>query len=274
MTDIGLESVLRRDRLLTGLALAVVVAIAWAYFLWFASLMGPPEAPGMDMRMPMDMPGMDTMASPALAPWAVVDVAFVATMWIAMMIGMMTPSVAPMILLYARVGRKAEADGNPIASSAWFAGGYLAAWVGFALLATGAQVALEQAALLNPMTATTSRVLGGIVLIVAGVYQWTPLKDACLGQCRAPLAFIQQHGGFRRDIAGSLSLGFRHGLYCVGCCWALMALLFVGGVMNPLWIAGIVALVLVEKLVPVARWIPRVAGVALVAAGVWVIATP
>ncbi len=119
---------------------------------------------------------------------------------------------------------------------------------------------------------TTNRYLGGGILVAAGIYQFTPLKNACLGQCRAPLTFIQQHGGFRRDAAGSLQLGFTHGLYCIGCCWALMVLLFVGGVMNPVWIAGIVALVLVEKLVPAARWVPQLAGLALLVAGIWVIA--
>jgi predicted metal-binding membrane protein len=119
-----------------------------------------------------------------------------------------------------------------------------------------------------------SRLVGGIILVVAGLYQWTPLKDACLGQCRAPLDFIQQHGGFQRKAAGSLRLGIQHGLYCIGCCWALMALLFVGGVMNPLWIAGIVVLVLIEKLAPGARWVPRAAGVALVLSGIWLLATP
>ena len=191
-----------------------------------------------------------------------------------MMIGMMTPSAAPMILLYARVGRSASAQGKPFASAAWFAGGYLLAWSVFAVAATGAQWLLEQALLIGPMMGPATRVVGGIILIVAGLYQWTRLKDTCLAQCRAPLDFIQQHGGFQRTAAGSLRLGIQHGLYCIGCCWALMALLFVGGVMNPLWIAGIIALVLVEKLVPAARWLPRTAGIVLVAAGVWFLVTP
>src|SRR5262249_7023612 len=102
-------------------------------------------------------------------------------------------------------------------------------------------------------------------------YQWTSLKDACLKQCRAPLAFIQEHGGFPRTIPGSLNLGFRHGLYCIGCCWVLMALLFAGGVMNLVWIAAIAALVLVEKAVPFGRALGRIAGVVLFGAGVWMI---
>jgi predicted metal-binding membrane protein len=294
MSDIGLESVLRRDRLVTAVALAVIVILAWAYVIWFASSMSmpmPPAAPAastdtgmsmdMDMPMKMDMPGMDmgtpspdVVGTPAIAPWSVPEFAFVASMWIAMMVGMMTPSAAPMILLYARVGRSAAAQGKPFASAAWFAGGYLLVWAIFAVAATGAQWLLEQALLISPMMGPASRLVGGIILVVAGLYQLTPLKDACLGQCRAPLSFIQQHGGFQRTAAGSLRLGVQHGLYCIGCCWALMALLFVGGVMNPLWIAGIVVLVLVEKLVPAARWVPRAAGVALALSGIWLLATP
>jgi predicted metal-binding membrane protein len=114
-------------------------------------------------------------------------------------------------------------------------------------------------------------VLGGIVLIVAGVYQWTPLKDVCLVQCQTPLQFLMRHGGFRSDVQDCLLLGLRHGGYCVGCCWVLMALLFVGGVMNVLWIALLALLVLLEKLAPIGRWIARAAGGACVAAGAWML---
>jgi predicted metal-binding membrane protein len=182
---------------------------------------------------------------------------------------MMTPSAAPMILIYAGVGRQASAQGKPFATTGWFVAGYLLTWTAFALVATAAQFVLEQAALLDQTTASASRVFGGIVLIAAGVYEWTPLKDACLTQCRSPLMFIQQHGGFRRDPLGAVLLGLRHGAYCVGCCWMLMALLFVGGVMNVLWIAAISALVLVEKTLPAGRLFARTAGVALIATGVW-----
>jgi predicted metal-binding membrane protein len=116
--------------------------------------------------------------------------------------------------------------------------------------------------------ASASNTLGAVVLIAAGVYQWTPLKDACLAQCRTPLGFLMRHGGFRGDVAGCLGLGLRHGAYCVGCCWVLMALLLVVGVMNVLWIALLALLVLLEKLTPRGRWIARAAGVACVVAGV------
>src|SRR6202043_620285 len=138
--------------------------------------------------------------------------------------------------------------------------GYLLCWTGFALLATCAQWVLERTALLAPATARASGTLGGLVLLTAGLYQITPLKTACLSQCQSPLFFIHGHGGFRPERSGSFRLGLRHGAYCVGCCWALMALLFVGGVMNVLWIVGLTALVLLEKLSPPGRILPVLVG--------------
>jgi predicted metal-binding membrane protein len=144
-------------------------------------------------------------------------------------------------------------------------------WFGFAFAATGAQWALERAALLTPMMASTSKVVGGVLLIMAGLYQWSPLKDTCLASCRAPLLFIQRYGGFRRNGLGALEIGLRHGAYCVGCCWALMTLLFVGGVMNVLWIAAIAALVLAEKVAAGERLVSRAAGTGLILGGVWLL---
>jgi predicted metal-binding membrane protein len=184
---------------------------------------------------------------------------------------MMTPSAMPMILLYARVGRQAAGTGKPLAATGWFAGGYLLIWIAFALAATSAQWALQRAGLLTPTMEGASNVFGGLVMIVAGLYQWTPLKDTCLQQCQAPWLFIQRHGGFRGGARGSLALGARHGLFCAGCCWALMALLFVGGVMNVLWIAAITILVLAEKIIPAGRLISRIAGVAFLVWGAWLL---
>jgi predicted metal-binding membrane protein len=192
-------------------------------------------------------------------------------MWAVMMVGMMAPSAAPMILIYARVGRKAKGDGKPLAATGWFAAGYFLAWTGFSLAATLAQWAVERAALLDSQMASASNLFGGIVLIAAGIYQWTPIKDVCLAQCQSPLAFLMRLGGFRGDAAGGLELGLRHGAYCVGCCWVLMALLFVVGVMNVLWIALLALLVLLEKLTPFGRWIARAAGVGFVAGGIYLL---
>lgn len=264
MSGSALEIALKRDRVVVMTALAALVALAWAYVLWIAD-MGGMDMP--DMRMLRA--GAKILMMPAEAPWSGLEFIVVFVMWTVMMIGMMLPSAAPMLLIYARVGRQALEQQASFAATGWFAFGYLLAWTSFALIVTLAQWGLDRAALLTPQMEFAGPAIGGAVLIAAGLYQWTPLKDVCLAQCQSPLAFIQRNGGFRRDVAGAVTMGLRHGAYCVGCCWSLMALLFVAGVMNVLWIAAIAVLVLAEKVVPGGRWLARVAGVGLVAAGVW-----
>jgi predicted metal-binding membrane protein len=253
-----IEALLKRDRVIVLGALLALTALAWSYLRWLDANMQA----SMASTMP-DMPGM-TMA-PAIRPWTVTELYVAFAMWAVMMVGMMTPSAAPMALIYARVGRQAAAQGKPLAPTLWFVVGYLLAWCGFALFATLAQGALLQLRLITPLLASGSDVFGGFVLLAAGLYQWTPFRDACLAQCRAPAAFIQRHGGFRRSRPASLGLGFRHGLYCIGCCWALMALLFVVGVMNLLWIAALSIWVLLEKIVPQSRLMSRALGFVLIA---------
>lgn len=248
MTAVALEMVLKRDRTVVAAALFVLTALAWAYVLWLST-----------------MPGIYIAAG--ASPWRLADLFFTFAMWSVMMIGMMTPSAAPMILLYARVGRQARDDGEHFAATGWFAGGYLAAWIGFAVLATVTECALSEARLLTPVLSSASQPLTGLLLVSAGIYEIMPLKYACLSKCQAPLAFIQHHGGFRSEPVAAFRIGLQHGLYCVGCCWALMALLFVGGVMNVLWIAALSILVLSEKLLPAGRLVPRLAGLVLIAAG-------
>jgi predicted metal-binding membrane protein len=266
MAEATLETVLRRDRMVVVAALGVVVALAWSYVLWLAADM---NMGGMDMSGFRMIPaGMGIMAA-TLAPWSGMEFGFVFAMWAVMMVGMMTPSAAPMILSYARIGRQAKIADKPFAATGWFATGYLFAWVGFALIATVVQWRFDRTALLSSMMASASNKLNGIVLILAGIYQWTWLKSACLEKCRSPLLFIQQYGGFRRDITGCLLLGLRHGAYCLGCCWLLMALLFVGGVMNVLWIMLLELLILLEKLFPFERWFPQAIGVTLLTNGLW-----
>jgi predicted metal-binding membrane protein len=264
MTDSALEAVLRRDRLLVASALAVTVALAWAYVLWLAADM---DMGGMDMTGFRMIPAGIGIMLPANEPWRAIEFAYVFVMWAVMMVGMMTPSAAPMILMYARVGRQGRIAGKPLVATGWFAAGYFLIWIGFSLAATLVQWMIERAALLDSRMTSASDVLGGIVLIAAGVYQWSPLKDVCLAQCQSPIGFLMRYGGFRGDLPGCLLMGLRHGAYCIGCCWALMALLFVGGVMNVLWIALLSLLVLLEKLAPFGQWIARAAGVACVAAG-------
>ena len=264
MTESTLEAVLRRDRLVVAGAVALIAALAWGYVLWLAADM---DMGGMDMTGLRMIPAGVGLMAPANASWSLIEFVFVFAMWAVMMVGMMAPSAAPMILMYARVGRHAKVEGKALAATGWFASGYFLAWIGFSLAATLVQWLVERAALLDPRMATASSAFGGIVLIAAGVYQWTPLKDVCLAQCQTPLQFLMRHGGFRGDVQGCLMLGIRHGGYCVGCCWALMALLFVAGVMNVLWIALLTLLILLEKLIPSGRWVARAAGVACVVAG-------
>jgi predicted metal-binding membrane protein len=255
MTDTTLETVLRRDRLVVAGALAMIAALAWGYVLWLAADM---DMGGMDMSGFRMIPAGTGIMAPANAPWRPIEFAFVFVMWAVMMVGMMAPSAAPIILIYARLGRQAKAAGKPFAATGWFADGYFLAWIGFS-------------ALLDSRMATASNLLGGIVLIAAGIYQWTPLKDVCLAQCQTPLQFLMHHGGFRGDVSSCVLLGLRHGAYCVGCCWVLMALLFVGGVMNVLWIALLALLILLEKITPFGRWVARAAGAGCAAAGAWMV---
>ncbi|HLX17578.1 MAG TPA: DUF2182 domain-containing protein [Bradyrhizobium sp.] len=269
MSSQAIELVLRRDRVVMVAALVAITGLAWAYVLWLANDMA---MGGMDMTGFRMIPAGMGLMMPALVPWQPTEFIFVFVMWVAMMIGMMTPSAAPMVLLYARVGRQAAMQGKPFANSNWFFGGYLLAWVAFALVATLAQWGVQRASLLTPTMESASAIFGSALLIAAGLYQWTPLKHACLRQCQAPLQFIQRHGGFRRDAKGSLGLGIRHGAYCVGCCWALMALLFVGGVMNLMWIAALTIFVLLERVIPAGHMIARVAGGVLIAGGGWLLA--
>ncbi len=268
MRELVLEALFRRDRAIIIAALSVLTVLAWVDLVWLADDMA---MGGMDMTGFRMIPAGQGLMMPASEPWKPIEFGYVFAMWAVMMIGMMTPSVTPMILIYARVGRQAGMDGKPFAATAWFAGGYLLAWIAFSLAATSAQWTLERASLLTPMMASASNILGGVVLIIAGLYQWTPLKEACLSHCQAPLAFMLRHGGFRGDPAGALTLGLRHGIYCIGCCWALMALLFVAGVMNLFWIAALAILVLLEKVIPSGRIIARLAGLAFMAGGGWML---
>jgi predicted metal-binding membrane protein len=261
-------AVLQRDRILVGLALILLTALAWSYMLWLSA--------GMDMGS-MDMSGFRVIPSVtglmilAHTPWQVMEFTLVFVMWTVMMVGMMTPSAAPTILMYARVGGQTGAQGTPLAATVWFVVGYFLAWAAFSLLATLVQWVLERTALLDAAMASTSNVLGALVFVAAGSYQWTRLKDVCLTQCQTPFAFLMLRGGFRRDAPGALMLGLRHGAYCVGCCWALMALLLVGGVMNVLWIVLLALLILLEKVILLGRLIAPAAGTVLIAAGAWLL---
>ena len=201
-------------------------------------------------------------------PWGVADVFFTFAMWAVMMVGMMTGSAAPVMLLFAAMHARRGEQRTPRVVFA-FGAGYLLVWTVFSAGAAMAQWALHQATMLSAATPTSNPQLSGAILMTAGVYQLTPFKGACLAHCRSPLGFLMSH--WRDGTAGALRMGIEHGTFCLGCCWALMAVLFVVGVMNLVWVAGLAIFVLVEKIGPAGAVVARAAGVAMVAAGalVW-----
>jgi predicted metal-binding membrane protein len=186
-------------------------------------------------------------------------------MWAVMMLAMMTPSAAPVILIFAGMQRGQSGRRLPV-TLLIFVAGYLTVWSGFSAAAAAAQWALHQAAMLSPAMKTASPWVGGAILIAAGIYQITPSKRACLAHCQSPLGFLMSH--WRRGTAGAFRMGIAHGAYCVGCCWALMCVLFVVGVMNLAWVAALSVFVLVEKVGPAGQIVARVAGAVMVAAGI------
>ena len=244
---------LRRDRLIVLVGLAAISALSWAYTYTLAA----------DMAV-------DVASAPRLVSWTATDVALTFVMWVIMMVAMMTPSAAPMVLAFTNVQARDTTEGSPLPATGLFLLGYLLAWTAFSLLATVGQWGLHVATLLSPMLVVTSPLLGGALLVAAGLFQFTPLKEVCLAHCRTPLGFLLTE--WRDGPAGALVMGLRHGRFCLGCCWFLMVLLFVAGVMNLLWVAAIAVFVLVEKAAPAGPWISRVAGVLLAGWGVYVLA--
>ena len=252
----SLERLVRRDRLVVTLALGLVTILAWGYLLRMA----------VQMRSASSEAEMHEAMGMHMASWGFADTGTLFLMWAVMMAGMMLPSAAPVILLTLGTYRRRGGQQARISAGA-FAAGYLAAWTGFSAVAALAQAALHAAALLSPAMSARSAALAGGIFVAAGLYQWAPLKNACLAHCRSPLGFLATE--WREGTAGAFRMGLRHGLFCVGCCWALMALLFAAGVMNILWVAAIAAFVLVEKLLPYGVQIGRVSGALLVAWGAY-----
>lgn len=247
------------QRVIVAAALAALVGLSWLYLFREAAEMGRTMA-GMDRAM-------------AMKPRDTVALLLLLAMWWVMMAGMMLPAAAPMILTFTGVNQKRRARGQPFVPTILFVAGYLLAWGGFSLAATALQAILERAALLSPMDmaflgAGDGRRLGGLLFLAAGLYQFTPLKQACLRLCWSPLDFVLNR--WRDGPAGALAMGLTHGVYCLGCCWLLMLLLFAVGVMNLAWVAGLAAIVLLEKLVP-SPWTARLGGVAMLAWGAWLL---
>ena len=255
----GLERMIRRDRLIIVLGLLAILALSWSYLVTtgagMRSMLGEAE-----MHAAMGMPEVQSWARDLFALFV---------MWAVMMVGMMLPSAAPLILLVLGVYRR-RGDRHTRLNSLLFVGGYFLVWAMFSLVAAASQIVLHRAALLSTDMAARSKVLTAAILIIVGVYQWLPIKNTCLAHCRSPLDFLSRH--WREGLKGAVRMGFFHGLFCVGCCWALMTLLFVAGVMNLLWVAAIAVFVLVEKLSRQGPLFGRVAGALLITWGAYVLA--
>lgn len=293
-----LELMLRRDRVVATLVLATVISASWLYLLAGAGTgMYPHE---MAMFLPEHVSPEASLAGTArpyehemmtaasgypnkaemamsLAPWTPGHAVLMFSMWWLMMIAMMLPSAARMVLLHATVTQKGLArlaDKGPntrshqlLSATTAFVSGYLLLWGVFSLVAAVGQWALERGELLSAMMMPTNKFLGSGLLLAAGLWQLTPLKSVCLRHCRSPIGFVSTH--WRPGVRGAFRMGIEHGVFCLGCCWFLMALLFFGGVMNLIWIIGLAMFVLVEKLMPVGVVFGRVTGLALIAWGVW-----
>ena len=242
---------LRYRRAVVAGALILVIAAAWGYLLWGA---------GIEMRM-----GGDPMM--AMPPkWNLPYGGLISAMWIVMMMAMMLPSAAPTVLLVTVLAEDRVDNSRLVPAAAMmFASGYLLVWCGFGLAATLLQWSLDQAALLSETMALTNAILASAILIAAGVYQWTPLKDACLRHCRSPTGFLVRR--WPQGTLGAVRVGTSHGLFCLGCCWMLMFLSFVGGLMNLAWVGTIALFVLVEKAVAKGDWLSRFCGTLLIVWG-------
>jgi predicted metal-binding membrane protein len=259
----SIESALRHDRMIVIAALGALALVAWLYMMH--------EARMMDETGVCECAGL-AMSGPDVKPWAAGALVPLFLMWAEMMVAMMIPSAAPMILTFATINRRRREQQGPFVPTGLFLLGYLIVWTAFSLVAALAQWVLHGAALLSPAMKSASPLLAGALLVVAGIFQWTRWKQACLNHCRSPLQFLLHD--WREGPGGALAMGVKHGSFCAGCCWMLMALLFVAGVMNMLWVAAITILVLGEKVTPEHWQLRRIVGAVLLSWGVWVIATP
>ena len=257
MTKESYKNILRRDRRIILFGLFSVTAMAWYYLSLMAADMNDMAAMG------------DTMSKVRIMPWTLVDFGLMLVMWVVMMVGMMLPSASPMILMFAKINRNQRNAGEPFVQTGVFVVGYITVWSAFSLIATVLQLVLQDAKFLSAMMSSTSPFYNGLVFVTVGIYQWTPLKNACLRHCQTPLSFLMTR--WRQGAGGAFRMGLSHGAFCIGCCWGLMVLLFVGGVMNLLWVAAITVFVLAEKITTPGPWGARVSGAALIAWGIWII---
>ena len=244
----------RRDRLIVLAAVVAVIAVAWIYVVI--------RAQGMS-----DLAAIGVATQIQIKAWTTVDLLLLFVMWTIMMVGMMLPSAVPLILNFTAEARQEPHQAGVLAPTTALVLGYVVVWTGFSVLATTGQWALHQAALLSPMMVSTSPVLSGALLLAAGVYQLTPMQYNLLKRCRQPLHFLNLH--WREGTGGAFVMGLEHGAYCLGCCFVLMGILFIGGVMNLLLLAAVTAFVLFEKALPYGNIAGRVSGPLMIAAGIY-----
>jgi predicted metal-binding membrane protein len=247
---------LRRARMVIASCVVLVTALAWAYLVQIDRRMSPS---GGSEAMMANM-GMVTAVS-----WGANEVFLAFVMWAVMMVGMMTAPAAPVFLLFAQT-RSATAKRGVSLPVLLFGLGYITVWAGFSVCAAVTQWALHQAALLSPAMSASSPYFAGAILIAAGIYQMTPLKRACLTQCQSPLGFLM--GNWREGNGGAFMMGLHHGAYCLGCCWALMLVLFAVGIMNLAWVAVLAAFILIEKIAPSGALVSRIGGAMIIALGI------
>lgn len=250
-----------RDRLILWATIVAVSVLAWACVISISS--GMPESG-------MSGTGMQAMTQPNPEPWRALDLLLAFGMWAVMMVAMMTPTAAPMLLTLGHLVRQRSARHRFFAISIAFLAGYILVWLGFSAGATALQWGLHSARLLSAGVIRATPAVGGLLLVLAGAYQFTALKDRCASVCRSPIDFLMTE--WRDGTRGALQMGVRHGVYCVGCCWLLMLVLFAVGVMNLVWVALIAVAVLFEKAIPGGRLVTLPVGVLLVGWGAWLLA--
>jgi predicted metal-binding membrane protein len=261
--DKAVEGVVKRDKIVILIALSTVVVLSWAYILSGAGMsMSTSEMTRMILGE-----GETHIMTPAV--WNPGYFVLMFFMWWIMMVAMMLPSATPMLLLFAAINRKQQGKGSSFTPTSIFVSAYLIVWAGFSIVAVVVQWGLQEVGFLSPMLESASVIIGGFILLAAGIYQLTPLKRACLNHCRSPLQFVLTR--WRKGPSGAFLMGIEHGTFCVGCCWFLLCLLFFGGIMNLFWIAGLAVYILLEKTIPVGHWATNVVGIALIVWGITVL---
>ena len=247
----------QRQRVLLAMLLVAMVGLAWTYLIWMASNMTLHDSSHLARRALM----------PAMTSSQTIHVWWLIVMWAVMSVAMMLPTALPMVMLFNRFWSGRHPDIDSVKPTLLLVLGYLSVWIVFGFAAALLQLWLEHLQAVTPVMGRMSNPLvGGLVLMGAGLFQLTPLKTACLSKCRTPLMFLNTR--WREGRGGSFLMGFDHGAFCLGCCWALMLVMFVAGVMNLLWMAALAALMLAEKIVPKGEALAQITGWGLMGCGV------